>query len=321
MIPDLPLCQPPGETIVVPAPEQSLAEEALGFVLEPFQPLREQFAAITGLGLEPDEAWPEEQGRTVRQMRLARKDGQAYLGYLAAGQPGGRRVIFLHGSPGTAEEWDRFLLDVPAGQYHMAVDRPGFGASGDEPETALAGQAAAVAPLLTAGTRPAVLVGYSYGGPVALRLAADYPDRVAGVLLIGAAADPQLEETHPLQQLAALDFFARLLPAELANANAELMNLQPGLQDLAADLGRITAPVTIVQGLADTLVPPENVPFLQAHLPESPGPRVILVEEADHFLPWTHPELLRAALDCVIGDEEAPPQPPEPSPSSLLEAK
>ncbi len=50
MIPDLPLCQPPGETIVVPAPEQSLAEETLGFVLEPFQPLREQFAAITGQG-------------------------------------------------------------------------------------------------------------------------------------------------------------------------------------------------------------------------------------------------------------------------------
>ncbi|WP_287884710.1 MULTISPECIES: alpha/beta fold hydrolase [Paracoccus] len=322
MIPDLPICPPPGETIVIPAPEQTLAEGALGFVLEPFQPLREQFSAITGIGLEPDDAWPGEQGRTVRQMRLARGDGQAQLGYLAAGQPGGRRVIFLHGSPGTAEEWDRFLLDVPLGQYHLAVDRPGFGASGEEPEIDLAGQAAAVAPLLTAGgTGAAVLVGYSYGGPVALRLAADYPDRIAGVLLIGAAADPALEETHPLQQLAALDFFAGLLPTELANANAELMNLRPGLEELTPDLARITAPVTIVQGLADTLVPPENVGFLQAHLPASPGPRVILIEEADHFLPWTHADLLRAALGCVIGDGKLPSQSPELPPSSLSEAK
>ena len=304
MIPDLPLCDPPGQTIVIEAPEQSLAQGALEFVLEPFQPLREQVSAITGIGLEPDEAWPEERGRTVRQMRLAAGDG-AQLAYLAAGQPDGQRVIFLHGSPGTAEEWDRFLLDVPAGQYHMAVDRPGFGTSGEEPRIELAEQAAAVAPLLTASARPAVLVGYSYGGPVALRLAADYPDRVAGLLLIGAAADPQLEEAHPLQQLAALDFFAWLLPTELANANAELLNLQPGLDALAPDLARITAPVTIVQGLADTLVPPENVPFLRAHLPASPGPRVILIEEADHFLPWTHADLLRSALGCVIGDGAA----------------
>jgi len=304
MIPDLPICDPPGQTIMIEAPEQSLAEGALEFVLEPFQPLREQVSAITGIGLEPDESWPEEQGRTVRQMRLA-EGGGTHLGYLAAGQPDGQRVIFLHGSPGTAEEWDRFLLDVPAGQYHMAVDRPGFGTSGEEPRIELAEQAAAVAPLLTASARPAVLVGYSYGGPVALRLAADYPDRVAGLLLIGAAADPQLEEAHPLQQLAALDFFAWLLPTELANANAELLNLQPGLDALAPDLARITAPVTIVQGLADTLVPPENVPFLRAHLPASPGPRVILIEEADHFLPWTHADLLRSALGCVIGDGAA----------------
>lgn len=318
MIADLPLCPPPGETIVIPAPEQTLAEDALDFVLEPFQPLREQISAITGIGLEPDEAWPEEQGRTVRQMRLARPDG-SHLAYLAAGQPGGRRVIFLHGSPGTAEEWDRFLLDVPAGQYHLAVDRPGFGASGEEPQVDLAGQAAAVAPLLTAGAGAAVLVGYSYGGPVALRLAADYPDRIAGVLLIGAAADPELEETHPLQELAALDFFAQLLPVELANANAELLNLRPGLEDLAPDLARIAAPVTIVQGLADTLVPPENVPFLQAGLPRDPGPRVILIEDADHFLPWTHPGLLRRALDCVTGDGR--PQSSVPPSSPLSEAK
>lgn len=305
MIPDLPLCEPPGHSIIIPAPEQSLAGEALDFVLEPFQPLREQVSAITGIGLEPDEAWPEEQGRTVRRMRLAQPDG-SHLGYLAAGQPGGRRVIFLHGSPGTAEEWDRFLLDVPAGRYHLAVDRPGFGASGDAPAATLGQQAAAVAPLLMAGTRPSILVGYSYGGPVALRLAADYPDRVAGLLLIGAAADPQLEETHPLQELAALDFFAGLLPAELANANAELMELQSGLAELAPDLVNVTAPVTIVQGLADSLVPPENVPFLRAYLPARPGPRVILVEGADHFLPWTHADLLRAALDCVAADGAAP---------------
>ena len=76
-----------------------------------------------------------------------------------------------------------------------------------------------------------------------------------------------------------------------------------------------------MQGLADTLVPPENVPFLQAHLPGNPGPRVILIEDGDHFLPWTHPDLLRAALDCVLGDGTASPQPPGPPSPLSSEAK
>lgn len=296
MIADLPHCPIPGEIIQIAAPEQSFAEDALTFILEPFQPLREQLIAITGIGLETE---IEGDDATLRRRDVAVPPGAQPLSVLAAGQPGGQRVIFIHGSPGLGEEWAPFLAEVPPGRLYLAPDRPGFGDSGNLPVTDLQQQADALLPLLGApGQPPVTLVGYSYGGPTALRLAADHPDRVAGLLLIGAAADPGLEEIHPLQEVAALDFFAQMLPTELANSNAELMSLRSGLETLALDLPDLHMPVTVVQGTGDTLVPPSNADFLQARLTDPPAS--ILIEGADHFLPWTHFGLLTEALDCLF---------------------
>lgn len=299
MIADLPHCPIPGETIQIAGPEQSLAEDALTFILEPFQPLREQLIAITGIGLDTE---VEGDDITLRRRDLLRPETGQTLSVLAAGQPGGARVIFIHGSPGLGEEWASFLAGVPPGRLYLAPDRPGFGGSGDLPVTDLQQQADALVPLLgRPGQPPATLVGYSYGGPMALRLAADHPDRVAGVLLIGAAVDPGLEEIHPLQEVAALEFFAQMLPTELANSNAELMSLRAGLETLADDLPDLHMPVTIVQGTDDTLVPHSNADFIRSHLPDAAAS--VMIDGADHFLPWTHPEILAQALDCLLRAE------------------
>ena len=296
---DLPYCPPPGAIIEIFAEEQSLAADVVSALLEPFQPLREQFMAITGLGLDIDAGGVDQ---SLRRLRATPAGMMAQpLSVLAAGHPDGARVIFIHGSPGLGEEWLPFLTDVPQGQLFLAPDRPGFGESGDTPVTDLQAQADALVPLLgRQSDAPVVLVGYSYGGPVALRLAADHPDRVAGLLLIGAAADPGLEEIHPLQEIAALAFFEQLLPSELASSNAELLQLRDGLEALADDLPDLHLPVIMVQGTDDNLVPASNVDYLRAQLATSPA--AIMIERADHFLPWSHPDLLVQALDCLLDD-------------------
>lgn len=296
MIADLPQCPQPGQIIQIPAEDSTLAADALAYVLEPLQPLREQVTAITGLGLEFDDLPPG----SPRRVQVGPAADGSPLSVLAAGQRDGQQVIFLHGSPGLGEEWARFLADVPPGRLYLAPDRPGFGGSGDQPLTDLEAQARAVLPLLGAAGGPgAIVVGYSYGGPVALRLAADHPERVAALLLVAPAADPALEETHPLQQVAATDFFAQLLPTELTNSNAELLALREDLMRLGPDLSRLTMPVTVVQGLADSLVPPGNTDYLRSRLSGHARLRSVMIEGADHFLPWTHHDLLAEALDCL----------------------
>lgn len=299
-------CAPPQALIVFEAPAESVGDAVINFFLAPFQPLREQLTAITGLGLDADV--PDTPA--LRRMSLPSETGP--LNYLAGGPRDGRRVVFLHGSPGVAEEWAGFLAQGPAGQYRIAVDRPGFGESIEqEPVLSLEEQADAIAPLLGEGS---VVVGYSYGGPVAMRLAVDYPGKVHSLVLVGSAGDPEQEDTHPLQLLAATPYFSLLLPVELANANAELLALRPELEKLAGDLARIEAPVTIVQGLRDTLVPPENAVFISARLSPAMRARVLLVEDGDHFLPWTHRDLIEDAIACAIGDAAAQAS-PDGSPS------
>ncbi len=297
---DLFACAPPPVVIEIPAPEPGAAGEVLQFLTAPLQPLREQFIAITGAGLETAE--PE--GFAPARHRIPANGDGIELSYISRGNPAGRRIVFIHGSPGVAEEWGAFLADVPPGQYRLAADRPGFGETlPQEPVPSLAAQARSLAPLLGDGPG-AIVVGYSFGGPVALRLAADYPDKVAGILLIGSAADPAAEEIHPLQEAAALEMFAQLLPVELHNSNTELLALRAELETLAGDLDEITAPVTIVQGLQDTLVPPQSAEYLGEMLQGPAGPRQILIEGGDHFLPWTHPETLKLALRCVLRDAD-----------------
>lgn len=297
---DLPYCPPPGAIIEIAAGEQSLAKEIFAVILEPFQPLREQFMAITGVGLDINADDVDQSLRRLHVTPAGAAQAQP-LSLLAAGHPGGARVIFIHGSPGLGEEWLPLMTAVPDGQLYLAPDRPGFGDSGDIAVTDLQAQADALVPLLgRQPDTPVVLVGYSYGGPVALRLAADHPDRVGGLLLIGAAVDPGLEEIHPLQEIAAMTFFERLLPSELANSNSELLHLRDGLDVLAGDLTDLHLPVIMVQGTADNLVPASNVDYLRAQMAAAPA--AIMIEGADHFLPWSHPDLLAQALDCLLED-------------------
>jgi pimeloyl-ACP methyl ester carboxylesterase len=300
MLVELAACEPPREIVVIEAPAQSAVGVTLDTLLAPFNPLREQITAITGLGLDAEEP-PE-----ALRLFVSVPERDSDLSYIATGNPAGQKVVFIHGSPGNAQEWAPLLSRAPRDQYRIAVDRLGFGESAvEEPVVTLADHAGALAPLLDVGDgRKSILVGYSYGGPVALRAALDMPEHVAGIVLVGSAADPDFEEIHPLQELAALEIFAQILPAELANANAELVALEPELAAMAAELERLDVPVTIIHGLEDSLVPPENILFLHINLPRHIPVRTMLVEGGDHFLPWTHPERIDHAIRCIL---EAPP--------------
>ncbi|MFT3956481.1 MAG: alpha/beta hydrolase [Piscinibacter sp.] len=219
------------------------------------------------------------------------------LGTLVAGDPRGPRVLLVHGTPGSAEGWADYLLDPPPGVEIVALDRPGFGRSGPEGALVqLADQAAAVAALLPDDGRPAVLVGHSLGGPIVARVAAEHPDRVAAVVLLAASLDPALERIHPLQWLGAWAPVRSLLPRAIRNSNAELMALRPQLVELEALLPRVLAPVLIVHGSADDLVPVANVPYLQARLRGARCVQTRLLPGRNHFLPWNAEAEVRAAI-------------------------
>jgi pimeloyl-ACP methyl ester carboxylesterase len=225
----------------------------------------------------------------------------AAVSYLRAGDSRGTRVILVHGTPGSATAWSDYVLPPPPGMEVLALDRPGFGRSGPAGAViSLTDQAAAVLALMPEGGRPVILLGHSLGGPIVARVAADHPERVAGLVLLAASLDPGLEAIHPMQYVGATWMVKQLLPRTLRNANAELMALKPELEALAKVLPRITAKVVIVHGTRDDLVPVANVPFMQAHLTGARCVKTVLLEGQNHFLPWNSEATVREAIRMAM---------------------
>jgi len=219
------------------------------------------------------------------------------LSLLRAGDPHATRVILVHGTPGAATAWNDYLLDPPPDTEVLALDRPGFGASGPEGAvTGLADQAAAVAALLPSDGRKAVLLGHSLGGPIVALVAAQHPAQVQGVVLLAGSLDPAQESILPIQHIGAWLPVRMMLPRTIRNANAELMALKPELEMLAAWLPRIEAKVVIVHGTKDDLVPLANVAYVQARLTGARCVRTVLLEGRNHFLPWNSADVVRDAI-------------------------
>jgi pimeloyl-ACP methyl ester carboxylesterase len=103
-----------------------------------------------------------------------------------AEQGAGEPVLLVHGQPGSSEDWEPVVADLAGDHRVLVVDRPGYGASALEVRS-MEGNAELLADLVLARVgRPVVVAGHSYGGGVALRMAARRPEAVAGLTLVSS---------------------------------------------------------------------------------------------------------------------------------------
>lgn len=103
-----------------------------------------------------------------------------------AGRPD-EAVLFVHGNPGSGADWMPLMSRVAAFAAVIAPDLPGFAAAGARPagQYTVGGYARFLAALLDQfGVERVHLVAHDFGGPFAVALAADHPDRVASVTLV-----------------------------------------------------------------------------------------------------------------------------------------
>lgn len=296
-IPDLPPYAPPPVSIVIGSgdgPPPRLPR--LNGLRRLIRHLREQVKQVTGWG-----QWAaHRKARQMTRQHIQSNQPGRRISFLAAGDPSARRILFIHGSPGYGADWQTYLGTCPKDQYRIAVDRLGYGDSRpNRAEPSVLAQAEAIAPLLTPGC---LVVGHSYGAVVALRLALNAPDLVAGVMVIGCPIDTEREHVHILQRLAASHVMGRVLPGYLWVSSNELLPFQSDLQALVPDLSRLTLPVTIVQGERDTLVPADNAEMLQKFLSKSAKTRLIRLKNNDHYVPWTAPQIIEKSLCYLLRD-------------------
>ena len=166
-----------------------------------------------------------------------------------------------------------------------------------------------------------ILVGWSMGGSSALRLAARWPEKIAGLVLV--AATPRMMEEkntgwrgmspHRLEALRyglVLTRGARFFGIPEGKPNPYLAdepaNLERGLKylletdvraELTAKRQQLTAPVHIFQSEHDGIVRPENAAWLKTIFPQA---SVTTVPGTEHALPIFIPESIDEAVDSCI---------------------
>src|ERR671934_2243605 len=95
-------------------------------------------------------------------------------------------VTFLHGQPGAGSDWSAVIERLPDSIGVFAADRPGYRSNTAGPGDFASNAGFVLSQLDAAGVSETVLVGHSYGGGIALTLAAMAPQRVRAVVLVSS---------------------------------------------------------------------------------------------------------------------------------------
>jgi non-heme chloroperoxidase len=245
------------------------------------------------------------------------------LPYVEQGDPSGVPVLMLHGYSDSLTSFEPLLAELPDSVHAYAVTQRGHGDAGKPAGGYGAGDFAADAAafLDAVGVEAAVVVGHSGGSCYAQRLAIDYPDRVLGVVLIGAfhsfhdnpgalelrdavagLTDPvDLEFVREFQESCVAD----PMPAEFMDrivANSRRMPARvwkaaiDGLIEAGAptETGTIAAPTLILWGDRDAFCPRSDQDGLLTAIPEA---RLRTYPGTGHCPHWEQPE--RAAAELV----------------------
>jgi len=189
----------------------------------------------------------------VRPRRLPLSVDGGEIGVWAQ-EDGGLPILFLHGWSLDHRIWGpQFDDDALARHRLIAIDRRGFG-SATAPPGLDREVADAVALLDHLAVRRAIVVGQSQAGRVALRLALDHADRVAGLVLVGSP----VAGFHPLPKPGEdvpVDDYRRLVAAGRLD---EMKRLWAGHPMLAARRGDAALTEAILRSYdgRDLLAPP-----------------------------------------------------------------
>lgn len=228
-----------------------------------------------------------DQARWASLKRDVRLPNGIKLAYVELGDPNGPPLLLLHGYTDTSRSWS--MVAPYLAQYRIIIpDQRGHGAA-DAPEccytlSVFADDARLLLDAL--GIDRTAIVGHSLGSMIAMTMAAEYPERVTALGLVGSTAlvpvkrgdwlyeeaiavrvplDPQsafLKEWHPSNQPTPVD------PAFASAVMEEILAIRPHvwrsvLRELVGvPIGRhaadVRAPVLILSGAKDPLFPAEH---------------------------------------------------------------
>ncbi len=250
----------------------------------------------------------------------------ARFAYRRLGPVGGVPLLLLHRFRATMDWWDpRFIEALAAERDIILFDNIGIGYTEGDPLTTVDGFADGAAEIIEALGLPQVdVLGWSFGGVVAQRLAVLYPERIRRIVIAGSGSgaapgmpgipervlaiqqqpESSLEDVlylfYPETEAArarGLDHFGRVqadMPegapqvtqdAAMGQLAAIMGAMARPWEDVVLDLKAITAAVLYAGGVHDVMI---DTYSSYAAVQELPNARLVLYSDAGHAFLFQH---------------------------------
>jgi pimeloyl-ACP methyl ester carboxylesterase len=272
-------------------------------------------------------------GATLNVLDIGRRDG--------AGPP----IVIIHGASSNLETMRQPLGDILAKHRRVIlIDRPGHGWSTrvrlDDSTPAIQGQMIDVA-LEKLGLGPAIFVVHSWAGALGARMALDYPQRVAGLVMLAPVAYPwrggvgwynKLVTTPVIGPLLAYTitlplgyflaepgarnvFLPQIMPTNFVESTATLLLLRPrqflaNAQDLVTLKAAVAeqAPRYVNIGVPVLVITGDADKTVSPTIHSRPfaaalpDAKLIVLPGVGHIVQNAAPELVAREIDAMIGN-------------------
>ena len=244
--------------------------------------------------------------------------------YLETSVKGEVPLIILHGWGSRAERWRKVLEALEGKNIHaVAIDLPGFGAT--DPPGNVWGlkdyEEFAAKFLEIMGIKKFYLLGHSFGGRIAMKLAARHAPGLEKLLLVASAGVTPRSKTRisayklatkiakPIFTLPVLNIFENIARKIIYKFSGSYdYYIQHGLmretfkmviaEDLTPHLSAISIPTYIIWGAKDEMTPLFDAYIIQRNIKNS---KLTIIENGNHNLNLQMPESLAEKIsNCVI---------------------
>lgn len=240
----------------------------------------------------------------------------------------GSPVVFLHGLVGLNEHWHDVVLRASARTRCTLLQLPLLDLRGDD--CSIAGVTELTTRFLEQHFRGAakapVIVGNSFGGHVALRVALERPDLTRGLVLAGSSGLIEKSMVREVQIRPSREwlsekigelFFDRskMREADLDRAYAELsqrggaramikLSRSARRNHLGKKIGNITVPTLLIWGRQDIVTPPEAAEQFKELIP---GSRIVWFDRCGHAPMMECPDPFADALMDFVDELDRAP--------------
>nr|WP_299033211.1 alpha/beta fold hydrolase [uncultured Tenacibaculum sp.] len=204
-------------------------------------------------------------------------------------------LVFVHGTIGSSTDFVKYMMDsVLLSKANMiSYDRVGYNYQDRNPvqESIVFERDMLQDILQDINPKKTIVVGYSYGGPIALAL----QKKVHKVLLLAPAIHSKVEPMPWTLNFYKWKFTRWLVPPVWQEASREKLSHKQDLQKFENNWKSTPNQIVSIHGTNDWIVPHENSIFLEQHFPKNQF-ELISIPDAGHGFIWSKFDTIKEHL-------------------------